>query len=104
MKTPTAYVDAAKAQDLDDLLDHIAWSDTIRPALLRERDTFTRALVESTLGLPIQAKTITGPVEITREQLAGKIYGIDYIMTLFEKILKRGEVAKQQLKDLGINI
>ena len=103
MKTPS-LVDAYKATDLDDLLEHIAWVDTLRPALLRERDLLTRSLVNSTLGLPIQAKTLTGTVEITREQLAGKIYGIDYIMTIMEKILSRGEVAERQLKDLGINI
>ena len=52
----------------------------------------------------MQAKTLTGPVEVTREQLAGKIYGIDYIMTLVERILGRGEQATSELKRLGINI
>lgn len=104
MKLESTYTDAYKADDLSDLLDHIAWVDTLRPALLHERDTLTRALVNSTLGLPIQAKTTTGPVEITREQLAGKIYGIDYIMTLMEKVLTRGDAATKYLKDIGINI
>jgi hypothetical protein len=103
MKTPP-FLDAYRAEDLDNLLDHIAWTDTVRPALLHERDFLTRALVNSTLGLPVQAKTATGTVEITREQLAGKIYGIDYIMGLFEKLLTRGETANRQLRDLGINI
>lgn len=104
MRSTTAFVDAYKADDLSDLLDHLAWTDTVRPALLRERDSLTRSLVNSTLGLPIQAKTLAGPVEVTREQLAGKIYGIDYIVTVFEKILTRGAVAERQLKDLGINV
>jgi hypothetical protein len=104
MKTQTSFIDAYKAEDLSDLLDHIAWTDTVRPALLRERDSLTRALVNSTLGLPIQAKTVAGPVEVTREQLAGKIYGIDYILTMFEKLLAKGRVAEQQLKELGINV
>lgn len=104
MKTPSLpFVDAAKAEDLDNLLDHLAWTDTLRPALLRERNALTHLLVDSTLGLPVQAKTLGGPVEITREQLAGKIYGIDYIMTIMEKILTRGETASRQLKELGIN-
>ena len=105
MKTPTPlYIDAAKAEDLSNLLDNIAWTDTVRPALIRERDFLTTQLVNSTLGLPVQAKTVEGTVEITREQLAGKIYGINYIMTLFEKLLTRGDVAIQQLKSLGINV
>lgn len=105
MKTPTnLYIDAAKAEDLDNLLDNIAWTDTVRPALIRERDLLTDQLVSSTLGLPIQAKTTQGPVEITREQLAGKIFGINYIMALFEKLLLRGATASTQLKSLGINV
>jgi hypothetical protein len=103
MKNPS-YVDAYKAEDLSNLLDNIAWTDVIRPALLRERDQLSRALVGSTLGLPVQAKTATGTVEITREQLAAKVYGIDYIMNLFEKILTRGETAAKALKELGINV
>jgi hypothetical protein len=99
-----SFIDAAKAEDLDSLLDHIAWADTVRPALLRTRDALTQQLVDSTLGLPVQTKTLTGTIEITREQLAGKIYGINYIMTLFEKLLSKGEVAAKQLKELGINI
>jgi hypothetical protein len=105
MKSPTpAFIDAYKADDLQDLLGHLAWTDTVLPALTRERDSLTRALVNSTLGLPVQAKTATGVIEITREQLAGKIYGIDYIVSLFEKLLTRGEAAEKALKQLGINI
>lgn len=105
MKHPsTSYADAYKAEDLDNLLDNIAWTDIVRPALIHEREQLTKSLVSSTLGLPIQAKTAAGTIEITREQLAGKIFGIDYIMNLFEKILTRGEVAERYLKELGVNI
>jgi hypothetical protein len=103
MKQPP-FLDAYKAEDLSDLLSHISWIDCVRPALIRERDSLTRQLVSSTLGLPVQAKTLEGTITFTREQLAGKIYGIDYIMTLFEKLLQRGDIAKKQLKDLGVNI
>lgn len=99
-----SFVDAYKAEDLDSLLDNIAWTDTIQPALLRERDVLTRALVSSTLGLPVQTKTSAGVVETSREQLAGKIYGIDYIMSFFEKILTRGEVAEKAMREIGINV
>lgn len=104
MTSQAQFIDAYKADDLEDLLHHIAWTDTVQPALRKERDLLTRALVNSTLGLPVQAKTSSGVVEVTREQLAGKIYGIDYITTLLEKILTRGETAEKHLKDLGINL
>lgn len=104
LKPPTAYLDAAKAQDLEDLLDHIAWTDVIRPALYKTRDDLTQQLVSSTLGVPVQIQTITGPVDVSREQLAGKIFGINYIISMFEKLLQRGEIAAKQLKELGINL
>ena len=65
MKLPS-FIDAYKAEDVDSLLDNIAWTDTIRPALLRERDALTRLLVDSTLGLPVQTKTLAGVAETTR--------------------------------------
>lgn len=98
------FIDALKAEDLDNLLEHIAWSDTVKPKLLAERDRFTRLLVSSTLGVPVQTETAAGAVTITREQLAGKIFGIDYILTLFEKILTRGELAATELKKLGLSL
>lgn len=103
MKPPN-FVDAYKAEDLDSLLDSIAWIDTIQPALLREREQLTRALVSSTLGFPMQAKTAAGFVEITREQLAGKIYGMDWIIGFFEKVLARGEIAENAMKEIGLNV
>lgn len=103
MKQPP-FLDAYRAEDVSDLLDHIAWTETIKPALLRERDQLTTQLVSSTLGLPVQAKTSEGTVTFSREQIAGKIYGINHIFTLLEKLLSKGEIAARQLKDLGINV
>lgn len=104
VKSPSPFVDAYKAEDLQNLLDHIAWTDTIRPALLRERDNLTKLLVDATLGLPIQQRTVSGPVTISKEQLAGKIFGVDYVFSLFEKILAKGETAERELKAMGVNL
>lgn len=98
------YLDAAKAEDLNSLLDHIAWTDVLRPALMQERDRYTKLLVSSTLGAPIQVQTATGPVSLSREQLAGKIYGIDSIVDLMERILSRGLRGIAELKSRGVNI
>lgn len=102
--TKSPFEIAARAQDVGDLLEHIAWAETIRPALIRERENYSKLLVGATLGLPVQAETAGGVVTITREQLAGKIYGIDYILDLFEKILARGDRAIAELKSSGVTI
>jgi hypothetical protein len=43
-------------------------------------------------------------MEISKEQLAGKIYGIDYIIDLVGNILSRGERAVAELRKAGVNI
>lgn len=99
------FLDAAKAEDLSDLLQHIAWTDTLKPALLRERDNYTKMLVNSTLGLPVTIPNSRGAaIEVTREQLAGKIYGIDYIIELVEGILSKGSKAVTELRKAGVNL
>lgn len=104
MPSRNPYLDVAKAEDTADLLESLAWTDTLRPALLRERENYTKLLVSATLGLPVQVDTGVGPVTITREQLAGKIYGIDFVMQLFEKILTKGATAVRELRAVGINL
>lgn len=78
---------AAYGEDTEDLLDHIAWTDVIKPQLEKARIHFTNQLVSATLA-PQREGTES------REQIAGKLYGISYITTLFEKILKEGGDAK----------
>jgi len=65
---------------------------------------YTKLLVEATLGRPVQVKGAEGPVTITREQLAGKIYGLDFVTKLMEDILARGGRAVQELRLQGVNI
>lgn len=101
--TKNLYLEAAKAEDVQDLLNHIAWTETLRPALVRERDVFTKLLVGATLGRPVQIQTAAGVAEMSKEQLAGKIYGIDYIFDYFEKILTRGARAVAELRTQGVS-
>ena len=100
----TQFLDAAKAEDLNDLLSHIAWTDVLRPALLRERENYTKLLVSSTLGAPVEVATRTGTAPVTREQLAGRIYGIDYIMGLVERVMEKGIRAATELDRAGVHI
>ena len=97
------FIDSAKAEDIQNLLGHIAWTDTIRPALEHERSVFTKALVSATLGTPMQVQTNLGVVEISKEQLAGRIYGIDYIFGYIEKVLAQGARAVAELRSKGIS-
>lgn len=95
---------AAKAEDLGDLLDHIAWREVLQPELLKARDNYTKMLVNSTLGLPVTVDTKAGPSVISREQLAGKIFGIDFVITTVENILSRGRRAVEELRAHGISL
>lgn len=88
---------AAKAEDTYDLLCHIAWTDVIKPKLEEQVKRLSSQLVAEALGKPL-------PEGLTRERVAGMCYGIQYITSLFEKILKDGERAVKDLKDTGISL
>ena len=88
---------AAKAEDTYDLLNHIAWTDVIRPRLEEVVRQYSALLVSEALGGAL-------PPGKTREQLAGIAYGINYITGLFERILKDGERALEGLATTGLQI
>ena len=94
----------AKAEDMEDLLDHIAWREVLRPELMKERENYTKLLVNSTLGMPVVMDTKQGPTAVTKEQLAGKIYGIDFIVATIEKILTAGYRAADELRARGLSL
>lgn len=104
MAVKSPFEAVAKGQDLGDLLDHIAWREVLRPELLKERDNYTKLLVNSTLGLPVVVDTKQGPMTVSKEQLAGKIYGIDFIITTIEKILSLGFRAADELRAHGLSL
>lgn len=86
-----ALVSAAQSEDLQNLLEHIAWTDVVLPRLQRLKDQYSKALVAHLLGQPL-------PQNLTKEQVAGKIYGIDQIIALFNQILTQGEKAVLNLQ------
>lgn len=97
--------EAYRGQDTQDLLNHIGWTDNVKPALLKERENFQQLLVSAVLGVEPTIKDHNGAIhKITREQLAGRIQGIDYIMSLLERILIKGERATEELRTFGLNV
>jgi hypothetical protein len=87
----------AKADDTANLLDHIAWQAVVKPALIKKRTDYTSILVGAVLGAKM-------PEGITKEQIAGFVYGIDEIIKTFEKILQHGESALKDLELQGFHL
>jgi hypothetical protein len=94
----TNFESAARADDLNDMLEHIAWTDTVKPELLKLRDLYASFLSKSVLG----TKITDGTNIITSEQLAARVEGIDFITALFEKVLRRGKKALEELRSQGL--
>ena len=91
---------AAKSEDLGNLLDHIAWTDAVKPILMKRREAFSGLLVQSVLA----GSDLKNSQPYTKEQLAGAIYGIDQIITIMEKILKDGERALAELRQQNLTL
>ena len=100
MTNPQRAEAAAKAEDLGNLLDHIAWTDAVKPILLKRREAFSSMLVQIVLA----GADPKNPQPYTKEQLAGAIYGIDQITLIFEKILKDGEKALAELRQQNLSL
>jgi hypothetical protein len=88
---------AAKSRDLTDLLDHLAWTDVLKPALDREKSLLSSRLTSATLGTA-QSE------ELTPQQLAGMYYGIDRVTSIIEKILRQGGAAEAVLREVGLSL
>ena len=88
----TTVVKAAQGADVQDLLNHIAWTDVILPKIDEARKTLTQQLVNLVLTAPGQR-----PNGETQEQIAGKLYGLNYITTTLQRILSEGAGAREIL-------
>ena len=97
MSNSTKLVAVAQAEDTYDLLQHIAWDRVIKPALDAEVKKYSQLLVLEALGNQM-------PGGLTREQVAGRCYGIQFVSSLFERILQKGEVALRDLQADGLKL
>ena len=100
MDTKSAMIVAAKGEDVQDLLNHIAWTDVISPELLGLKEEYTNLLTAAVLG---QQLSQNGAL-ITKEMLAGRVEGITFIHNLLTRILKDGKRAIEQCKKINLNL
>ena len=91
-------VKAAKGRDLNDLLNHIAWTDVVKPKLSELKDYYSKLLVSSLLG-----GTDISKYPLTPTQLAGRVEGIDFIFVFLEGVLREGDKATATLQQEGFN-
>ena len=97
MITEKDALTAAQGDDTMDLLDHIAWTDVIKPRLQEARNQLTTRLVNATLFA-------TKGEEESREQIAGKLYGINWIENELKKVISAGRMSKERLAEQNIFI
>ncbi len=86
---------AAMGADVQDWLDHIAWTDAIEPRLLATREALTRELVQATLN--------PGPKSSAAE-VAGKIAGIDFVRAEISRLVREGRDAQKTLARLNVSL
>jgi len=91
----------AKADEVADLLQHAGWQEVIKPLLLKRRNDLTTLLVSSVLGGVIPGQSGQA---LTKEQLAGYVFGIDEIIRVFERTLQAGAKSLEQLEFQGIHL
>lgn len=92
-------IQAAQAQDLQSLLQDIAWTDVLLPKIKSAREQYLNLLVSATLGQPVRFQTGEA---LSKEQIAGRVHGIDFMVKLIEKVLENGGRAALALKEAGI--
>jgi len=90
-------LEAYQAADLENLLEHVAWTEVLQPKLLELKEQYSIMLVSHDLGEAL-------PGKLTREQLAGRIYGINFILKLIRDVLVRGTAATAELRASGFSI
>lgn len=89
-----------RADDLSDLLDHIAWEQTVQPALDKYRENYQNLLVKSVLGQAV-VDNQSGQI-ISKEMLAGRIEGIDWIKKFLLHVLRKGEASKADMASYNV--
>ncbi len=97
---PSLIEDALMAQDLDNLLEHIAWEKIVQPELSKYKAHYETLLVQSVLGQQIIDQTTKQIV--SKEMLAGRIEGINWINHFLKNVLTRGAKAQEKLEAVNI--
>lgn len=69
----------------------------LKPALIKRQQDISKALMTLVLGGP-------APNSLSKEQLAGLMYGIDEVIRVIEKVLKDGEKALREIEAQGVHL
>ena len=77
------------------LLDEAGWVEVIETALESRRAYFQNLLVQSVLGKNITDLDTNGV--ISKEMLAGRVEGIDWLFKFLTGVLQRGDKARKAL-------
>lgn len=88
---------AAQGLDAEDFLVHIGWTDALKPKLLAAKEILTKQLVDVTLAKP-------DPAAESREQIAGKLWGITWVISQIESHVRKGREAEASLAKLNIHL
>jgi hypothetical protein len=77
-----------QAEEVLDLLDHLAWTDVLKPKIEKQISIYGRML--PTLVLNSSKEKELG---ITKEELAGRMEGFKYAVAAIEEVLTKGTNA-----------
>lgn len=87
----------ARAEDLGDLLNHIAWTDTLQPLFDKIKHDYSAMLVKSVLGYKVTVQGASGPEALTVEQLAARVDSIEWLEKKIREIIRQGHLAEERL-------
>ena len=88
--TEKTILAAMQGADTEDFLQHIAWQEVVLPELRKTITILTKQLVDSTLVPSKEGQP-------SKEQIAGKLFGIDWTIKVIEDIVSKGKVASKEL-------
>ena len=83
------------ADSLADLLEHLGWTDVLRPRMERYMRDIESLVVQAVLGG--QIKDTSSGALVTKEQLAGQASGIRWLIGVIERIIREGGAASEAL-------
>jgi hypothetical protein len=94
---------AAKAEDVQDLLQHIGWTDVLQPELQKTAKEYEQAIVQIALGASL-TDNMTGQI-LTIEEVSSRLRAMYWLESILKAILRRGREGVDTLrKDAGFVI
>jgi len=90
-------IDIRKSEDLLNLLEHVGWTEVLRPQIEAALDRYKRLLPKLVLNTGLAQK-----IGITKEEVAGRIVAFEFLIETIETVLKKGAKAFQELNELEV--